>query len=255
MFGRLFGRKKDVVEDEAARDDSARKAALLDAAIEKERATNPVAHLKVGAEELVQRLLAGMQTERGVHVESLLGVLGSLAGFCCIDSALKQATALDINPQQCGIVDVETSDGRHYYFGEPINALLGGTDLSLWALVAGMVNHLGSQDYPDFAEIAQHVAATIGGAEFGRPRLTGQHQPGDLPINYVRDLWPAILPLVERRAPVFQERVTLFGFAVQNVIQMGKDVIPPAAAGKLVMECAVPMSKLDPARLWEESRA
>jgi len=52
MFGKLFGKKKEVVDDEVAT-----KAAILDAAIEEARATNSVAHLKIGAEELVQRLL------------------------------------------------------------------------------------------------------------------------------------------------------------------------------------------------------
>jgi hypothetical protein len=33
-------------------------------------------------------------------------------------------------------------------------------------------------------------------------------------------------------------------------MQMSKDAIPPAIAGKLVMECAVPMSRLDPEKLW-----
>lgn len=245
MFGKLFGKKKDAGSDEAAQ-----KAALLDSAIEEARSTNPVAHLKIGAEELVQRLLDGMKTERGVHVESLLGVLGSLAGFCCIDSRLKQVAIKGLSSREIGIVDVETSDGNRYYLGDPINSLLAGSDLSLWALVAGIVNHLGSQDYPDFNGIAGHVASTLGGPEFGLPRVPDHHKLNDLPINYVRDIWPHVLPLLDNRVPVLQERITLFGFAVQNVIQMGKDVISPAVAGKLVMECAVPMSKLDPAKLW-----
>jgi hypothetical protein len=245
MFGKLFGKKKEIVEDKAAA-----RAALLDAAIEKAQAANPVVHLTIGADELVQRLLDGMQNERGVHIESLLAVLGSLAGFCCVDSVLKQAAALGRTTRELGIVDVEMADGDRYYLGNPINALLGENDRSLWALVAGMVNHLGSQDYPNFAEIAGHVAGTLGKADFGVPRLPENHRPSDLPINYVRDLWPAILPHIERRVPLLEERVILFGLAIQNVIDMGKDVIEPALAGKLVMECAVPMSKLDPARVW-----
>ncbi|MFG1384006.1 hypothetical protein [Xanthobacter versatilis] len=245
MFSRLFGKKKEAIEDV-----SALKAAALDAAIEAARATNPVVHLKVGAEELVDRLLAAMKTKRGVHAESILGALGSLAGFCCVDSALKQAAALNRSGRECGIVVAETSNGNRYYFGDPINYFLAESKLSLWALVGGVINDLGSQDYPNFAEIAGHVAGTIGEPEFGYPRVPEQHKPGDLPINYVREIWPPILPLVEHRAPVLQERITLFGFAVQNVILMGKDVIPAAIAGKLVMECAVPMAKLDPAKLW-----
>ncbi|CAM3281942.1 hypothetical protein SPAN111604_14605 [Sphingomonas antarctica] len=244
MFGKMFGRKKDAVEDQGAQ-----KAALLDAAIEDARSKDPVVHLKIGAEKLVQRLLDGIKTERGVHVESLLAILGSLAGFCVIHSVLKQAAALNRSSRECGIVEVETADGSRYYLGDPANHLLAGTDLSLWALVAGMINHLGSREYPDFVEISGYVASTLGGSEFGQPRVPEQHKPSDLPINYVRDLWPIVLPMIEQRVPVLQERVTLFGFAVQNVIKMGKDVIPPAIAGRLVMECAVPMAKLDPAEL------
>ncbi|QXG50099.1 hypothetical protein [Pseudomonas viridiflava] len=244
VFGKIFGKKKSVVEDQGAQ-----KAAMLDAAIEQASAENPVVHLKIGAEELVQRLLAGMKNERGVHVESLLGILGSLAGFCVVDSVFKQVAASNRSTRECGILDVETADGSRYYLGDPMNHLLAGTDLSLWALVAGMINHLGSQNYPDFAEISGHVDGTLGGPEFGNPRVPEQHKPNDLPINYVRDLWPVVLPIIEQRVPVLQERVTLFGFAVQNVIEMGKDVIQPAMAGRLVMECAVPTAKLDPARI------
>ncbi len=243
MFGKIFGKKKDVAGNQ-----SARREALLNAAGERASVGNPVGSLKMGAEELVQRLLAGMKSERGVHVESLLGILGSLAGFCVIDSVLKQAGASGRSSRECGIMAVETTDGSRYYIGDPVNHMLAGTDLSLWALVAGMINHLGSQEYPDFAEISGYVASTFGGPEFGRPRVPEQHKPIDLPVNYVRDLWPVFMPMIEQRVPVLQERVTLFGFAVQNVILMGKDVIPPAMAGKLVMECAVPMAKLDPAK-------
>ncbi len=42
------------------------------------------------------------------------------------------------------------------------------------------------------------------------------------------------------------ERPILLGLAAQQAIEMGKDVIPPAEAAKLVMECAVPMSKIGP---------
>jgi hypothetical protein len=245
MFGKFFGKKKEPIMDEAAQ-----KSALLDAAIEDARAANPVVHLRIGAEELVQRLLVAMKSEKGVHVESLLGVLGSLAGFCCVDSTLKQAAALGQDTREFGIIDVGTSDGNRFYLGDPINKLLAESDMSLWALVAGIVNHLGSQDFPDFQEIAGYVARTLGTPEFGNPRLPELHKLSDLPIHYVRDIWPHILPLVEKRAPVLQERVIMFGFAVQNVIVMGKDVIPASIAGKLVMECAVPMSKIDPVGLW-----
>jgi hypothetical protein len=242
MFGKLLGRKK-VAEGNVV-------PKAPDSAIEEVHTTDPLVHLRIGAGELLQRLLVSMKTEPGVHIESALAILGSLGGFSCIDSLLKQAAASGRSNRDCGIHALETSDGNRYHMGQPINDLLAGTKLSLWPLVAGMVDHLGSKDYPDFAEIAGHVAKTLGGPDFGHPRVPDRHQPHDLPINYVRDLWPLFLPQIEQRVPVLQERVTLFGFAIQNLMQMGKDAIPPAIAGKLVMDCAVPMSRLDPEKLW-----
>jgi hypothetical protein len=147
-------------------------------------------------------------------------------------------------------VVIETSSGERFFTGDPINHLLAESETSLWALVAGMINHLGSEAYPDVGEIAGYVVSTFGNNDFGRPRLPENHQPSDLPINYVRALWPHVLPHVEKRAPGAKDRVLLFGFAIQNVMEMGKDVIAPSVAGKLVMECAVPMSRIDPARIY-----
>ncbi|WP_024280330.1 hypothetical protein [Xanthobacter sp. 126] len=245
MIAKLFGRGKMAREEQ-----DRRKAATFKAVIDAARETNPVVHLKVCAEELVHRLFEAMKDEQGVHLDSLLAIIGSLGGFCCVDTALKQAAALKQSSREFGIVDVETHDGGRYYFGDPINYFLGESNMSLWGLVAGMINELGSEEYPDFPEIAGHVARTIGEPEFGFPRLPGHIEPRDLPVNYVRGAWPAVLPLVEHWVPVLEERVVVFGLAAQNVMQIGKDVIPPPVAGKLIMECAVPMAKLDPARLW-----
>jgi hypothetical protein len=255
VFKRLFGKKTaaegQVLDDSLTAEQQ--KGVVFDQALEDARMKDPLVPLRIGAQELVQMLIAGMKSERGVHVESLLAAVGSLAGFCCVDSTLKQVARTSKTPQEFGIIDVEMSDGRHYFLGDPINALLGGTDRSLWALVAGMANQLGTQDYPDFGDIAKHVAGSLGGDQFGLPRVPDNHRPGDLPINYVRNIWPAILPHLEKRAPDLRERVMLLGLATQEVMQMGKDVIDPALAAKLVMECAVPMAKLNPADLWPQA--
>ncbi|MFZ4748261.1 MAG: hypothetical protein ACOYLK_15460, partial [Sphingomonas sp.] len=206
MFGKLFGKRSEVV------DEVAQKAALLDTALEAERAKNPMAPLKIGAQEITEMLLSSMKDDKGVHVESLLAVLGSLGGFCCVDSTLKQAAALHRSTRECGIVDIETSSGERFFTGDPINHLLAESETSLWALVAGMINHLGSEAYPDVGEIAGYVVSTFGNNDFGRPRLPENHQPSDLPINYVRALWPHVLPHVEKRAPGAKDRVLLFGF-------------------------------------------
>jgi hypothetical protein len=37
----------------------------------------------------------------------------------------------------------------------------------------------------------------------------------------------------------------LFGLAIQQALDMGKDVLPNEEALQIVMECAIPMSKVD----------
>lgn len=244
MFGKLFGRKNN-----RDADNGASASGQSGTGAEQAPPANPLGHLKVGAMELVQRLAAAMRNEQGVHVESLLGALGSLAGYCCTDSITKWASETGQSLKELGVMEIETTDGSRYYAGRLIDEPLVGHELALWPLVAGMAKQLGSEDYPDYGEIVQHVASTFGKAEFGIPRVPDQHRPGDLPINYVRALWPALLPFVEQHVPVFPQRGPMFGFAIQNVMEMGKDVIQPGLAAKLVMECAVPMSRLDPAHI------
>ena len=165
MFKRLFGRKPvaDDRDTAPAPDENQMKAAAMDHALEEARKTDRIVPLRVGAQELVQMLLNAMKDGRGVHVESLLVTLGSLAGFCCVDSTLKQIALMGKTSREVGIIDVGMSNGQRYYLGDPINNLLAESDHSLWALVAGAANQLGTQDYPDFADIAKHVAGTLGG--------------------------------------------------------------------------------------------
>ena len=40
--------------------------------------------LKIGAKEVTDRLIEFLQSKKGVHMESLLTILGALAGFSCL---------------------------------------------------------------------------------------------------------------------------------------------------------------------------
>jgi hypothetical protein len=255
MFGKLFGRKPAQAETSEPFDPNKAKGELLDHAIEEQRATDPLIGAKIGSKELVERLLDAMRDSKGVHIESLLGTLGSLAGFACVYVTLRHANEHGLDTRQHGIVDVECADGTKYYLGNPINKMLVEGERSIWALAAGMAEHLGVSELPDIREIASHVAGSLGKESFGKPRLPADHKLSDLPVNYVRNVWPAILPLVERFAPGPIEKVVLIGLANQQVMDLGKSAIEPGLALRIVMECAVPMAKLDPSAQFPPSEA
>jgi hypothetical protein len=144
---------------------------------------------------------------------------------------------------------IGTKDGGNFFFGDPLNATLVGEAYSIWGLAAGAAKHEGAEELPDLNELFKHVTTTLGNEDFGIPRVPEAHKAGDSPAHYLKTLWPLLLPTVRFFCPNPAEWPVLFGIAIQDAIVAGKEVIDPALALKIVMESAVPMSKVDLARI------
>lgn len=213
-------------------------------ALEEQRKVDPLVGAKLGGKELSHRLMQALKTERGVHIESLLCALGALAGYACQASLRAQALAQEL-PETAALVVVKTNDGRRFFFGDPLNRLLAESQHSVWSLVAGEAQHQGCKALPDVAAIFQHVSQTIGGDAFGVPRIPEGHLPGQLPARYLQHFWPGALGLAQHFCAAPHEWPVLFGLAIQDVMQQAKGVIAPELALTIVMECAVPMSKIE----------
>ena len=240
MFKKLFGTKPQ--EKESLQLDP--KTAALVNAIRERTKEDPLVGAKLGAKEVLQRLIDGMKNERGVHVESLLCALGALAGYSCQANLRAQALSKGM-PETAPFQAVETKDGKKYFFGDPLNNALAGSQHSVWGLAAGAAQHAGAGELPDINDIFKHTSSVLGGQEFGVPRVPQQHAAGDLPINYLKALWPTLFPAVELFCPNPVDWPILFSLAIQEVIIMAKSVIAPDLALRIIMESAVPMSKID----------
>jgi hypothetical protein len=219
--------------------------AALRAQIDSRKAADPLIGPKIGAKEINKRLMAGLKNEKGIHIESFLTVLGALAGFSCqmsLREELSKRTGMETEKIVWTIVN--GADGKKYHFGDALNKPLAESQYSVWSLVAGATQKLGATA-PDINEIFKHVAATAGGSTFGMPRIPDNHRPGDLPINYLKVIWPRIFPVAAQFCDTPSEWPILFGLAAQEAIFMAKDVIDPRLAATIVMECAIPMSKVD----------
>jgi len=107
MFGKLLGSKPR--EKKETRTDP-KTAALINAIRERSK-EDPLVGAKLGGKEIFQRLLEGMKDSKGVHIESLLCALGSLAGYACQANLRAQAFAKGMR-ETAAFQTVETSDGR-----------------------------------------------------------------------------------------------------------------------------------------------
>ena len=63
--------------------------------------------------------------------------------------------------------------------------------------------------------------------------------------NYVRHLWPQLFPVAQRYCEKPDQWPVLFGVAVQEILFASKGLIDPQIALQIVMESAVPMSKIN----------
>lgn len=214
------------------------------------RAEDPLIGVKVGSREVLAWLLKALSNERGVHIESALAAIGSLAGFACPASVAANMNALGRTPQQFGILVVETTDGNSYWYGDLINGPLVEGSASIWNLVHGMARHLGAKgSLPDAAEIMAHIARSIGTDAFGVPRLPAGHTPRDTPLRFVAQGWLATGSFRDFYCVSPDEWPMLYALAAQQLMEQARATIPPEVAASILLECAAPMAKLDPTRL------
>ena len=211
--------------------------------IDERRADDPLIGAKMAAREILGRLMDAVKGERGVHVESLFCALGSLAGYAC-QAGIRARALSEGQPPEVYFSVAETTDGRHYFFGDALNRPLAEDRLSLWSLAAGAAAHLGASQIPKVEEYFRVVAADLGTEKFGVVQYLPGASAGDTPINYVKHLWPQLQPMVEKYTGDPAHWSTAFGLAIQEGMTLAKDVIPPAAALSVVMQSAVPMSKI-----------
>lgn len=221
-------------------------------AIHEQAQNDPHIAAKIAAQSLLNRSFSILQDDRGVHVESVFALLGSLAGQACLQSALAQIADKEHPDENDALITVTDTQGRNYYYGNPINNLLLEGHFSVWSLVGGAVQSHGGA-LPDIDDIVKHVVQSIGKPQFGTPRLPDGVEIRFSPQEYLR-LWQPfkaeildVLPVPARDWPF------AYALAIQNFMVQGQDFMMPgqtalsvATAAVIVMECAVPMSKILP---------
>lgn len=216
-------------------------------AIDERRKTEPLIGAVLGGKEVAHNLWEAMlktsKDARGVHAESYLCMLGSLAGYAC-QAGIRARNRLDGQREDLGLVVATTKDGGRFFFGDRLNAPLAESQHSVWGLAAGEAQSLGVTAMPDLKEIFEHVSHSLGTAQFGVPRLPPGSELGEPPVNTLV-IWPNLLPTLEFYCAKPEEWPILMGIAVQHGLRTTKEVLKPELGLKLVMECAIPMSKVE----------
>ncbi len=206
---------------------------------------DPLFPVKKAGKEIASKLFMAMSTDKGIHLESLLSALGALAGYACQISVREEFVVRQGKAEKDVFIVVHSKqNGTSYYFGDLLNRPLAESRYSVWSLVSGATQKLGLQELIDLHEIFKHVTVTLGTENFGVPRVELEQRAKETPLNYVKFLWPQLFPLAQSFCPNPQDWPVVFGVAIQEILFASKDLIEPKSALIIVMESAVPMSKI-----------
>ena len=221
-------------------------------------------HALVGTiDDLSNGLIAWLSDElrvgKRVQPESVLCALGALAGYAA-QQAIREAV---VRPGKLALdqafVVIETRSGEVFFFGDLLNAVLVSKDgaqsaehghASIWKVVSSAGYEAGALNLPDVTDMIKHCAATVGSQDFGIPRVAEAHMPEILPHEALSRFWNTT-----RRKLVGTEPMSWplhLAMAAHKLIVDLKDTIRPDIAVQIVMESAVPMSKIDPVTLPKE---
>lgn len=212
------------------------------------RATDPNKPLTACATILLHSLKQAIRDERGIRVENILGVIGALAGYACIAAVSWDARIAGRSLRDVGMLEIETANGERFYYGDQVNALLIERPTSVANLINGLAKTRGSE-CPDLLAIVRHVAETLGEPGFGVPRLPASQAPDDSPLAFVRTLWPKVRPILAGFCVRADEWPLVLTYVAMMMMDEARDVMDPGFAALILLECAIPMAKIDPLQI------
>ena len=190
----------------------------------------------------------GLRDRREVEDEpTLLTMLGALLGYSVIRSIElgKYVPAVVSNENKQLLLELKTKDGRTYWFGDLVNALLfehGLDRVCAWQVLEAKLR---SKDLPvpDLIPIVRRTSETISDQNFGSPRPVLGMTPTVGPLQALRSHWPKIEAiLVARQRPPAGWPVDI-ACVIARTLDGLKSVAPNDAA-QMAMEAAIPMSKV-----------
>jgi hypothetical protein len=208
--------------------------------------------------EMTAQVLRDRMRERyreprgGVDSASAYNALGALAGFGCQMSIREGFIKPGVITADKAFVVAKGKDGKTYFFGDFLNAPLlggGGAQISVWGMVGGAAQAAGAKSLPDVVDIVRSSAASVGTADFGVPRVPKEFHAREFPMDVLKSQWAEVQTLLSDNHVDPRFWGWTIALAAQYLIVEDKSGFDPAMAARIVMEAAVPMSKVDPASI------
>ncbi len=201
------------------------------------------------ANQIIDWLKSELSDDPEMNHVTVLTIVGALAGYAA-QRAIWEGVVQTSGLSPTDVFEVRTSEaGEKFYFSSETDKLIGSLDpryLSIWKIVTANTKST-TGEHPDVIELLEHCAASIGTPEFGVPRLPDGCTSNLLPREAVNRLWAKARQHLAKTEPTLWPMN--MAVAARSLIVAAQRSIPLGIGIKIVMEAAVPMSRIDPARV------
>lgn len=179
-------------------------------------------------------------------VPSILNALGACAGFAAQIAVWRELILPKGRNPGDYLMYATTKSNEIFLMGEAINLFLFSTPtgrLSFLSLAAATLSN--PAELCDIPDLLRHVVGSMGSDAFGRPRVPPSVSLPELPRAALRRTWPSVADALRGHRPA--DWPVLLGAAANKIIYANRAQLAPPAAVRILLEAAVPMSKLNPA--------
>jgi len=206
--------------------------------------------------EAVGRRIAAVLTAKqirqsgSIHPETVLTEIGALAGFAAQMSIRNGVIEPQSHRTDSLLVEVTARSGEKFYFSDLLNWILfenmSEPPYSIWAYLCAGVPEDVLPRMPDLADIVRYAARTVGTRRFGVPRLPPEHMPKIMPRAALDAHWRMVREELIASARGPSQWPYDLAVAAQWQVATSRGALSLPLAAVIVMEAAIPMSKVDP---------
>ena len=181
------------------------------------------------AGNMIEMFKAHFNTSNGVDIRSALIFTSALAGHACHRAVKTEGGVFSV---------VSTKTGKNFYFGDDVNKYLLENRLSIVSFCTAVTDVTGD----DVLKIAADQAMRIGAES---SKICG-YDPKSL-YEQVSQCWDGIFDnMISKYCKSSAEWPVLFGIVLQNILITAINTgAPKDEAGRIAVECAMAVSKMD----------
>lgn len=202
----------------------------------------PLEPVKIGRLDLLIRFKSVIRQNYDACDKTLLALIGSLAGYACRVAGISE---LDENQKE-GVAIVKALDGKTYYYSAKVNNSLYEKQIGSFLGDIHLLSIISGAPLPNVTGILKRNAEMIGSPDFGMTLFLGSQAIKETSLNLLREYWPVFQPIMDQYCRTPEDRVTLLALCARDIIKNVEPDINKNAAVEILMECAVPMSKIGP---------